>query len=187
MNYILASGSPRRQELLSLVVPEFDIVVADIEEICPCEIKPLDKPEYLALKKAKHIAKDNLNSVVIGADTAVFLGDKMLGKPKSETDAFDMLKSLSGKNHKVVTGCALILGDREITFSVVTEVEFFKLSDKEIREYISTKEPMDKAGAYGIQGFGALLVKGIKGDYFNVVGLPVSALKRELKKIVNNA
>ena len=184
MDYILASGSPRRKELLKLVIPKFSCVTADIEEICPESIAPEERPQYLAVKKATHIAKQNKNSTVIGADTAVFLDGKMLGKPKDESDAENMLKSLSGKTHKVITGCAIVCGDKKTEFSVQTEVTFFELSDKEIKKYILTKEPMDKAGAYGIQGYGSLLIKEIKGDYFNVVGLPVSALNKNLNRFL---
>lgn len=178
--YILASGSPRRKELLKLVIPEYTVVTADIEEICPAGILPQKRPVYLALEKAKFVAKDYPDAVIIGADTAVFLGNKMLGKPNNETAAAKMLNSLSGKTHKVVTGCAIVCGKKSIGFSVESLVTFYDLTDKEIADYISTKEPLDKAGAYGIQGFGALLVREIKGDYFNIVGLPVAELKRKL-------
>ncbi|MBR3300929.1 MAG: septum formation protein Maf [Clostridia bacterium] len=180
MKYILASASPRRKELLGLVVPEFEIITANIEETCPESVLPENRPEYLALKKAEHIAKSHPESVVIGADTAVFLGDTMLGKPTDEADAEKMLKALSGRTHKVITGCAIVSKEKEVSFSVVSEVTFYDLSNGEIKEYVKTKEPLDKAGAYGIQGKGALLVKEIKGDYFNIVGLPVAELKRRL-------
>ncbi|MCQ2450549.1 MAG: Maf family protein [Clostridia bacterium] len=184
MDYILASSSPRRKELLKQIVDEYSCVTADIDEVCPEDILLQKRPEYLAKLKAKHIAEKNKNSIVIGADTAVFSGDKMLGKPKSESEAFNMLCSLSGKTHTVITGCAIVFGDRIHSFSVKTLVTFYPLSKSEILEYIATKEPFDKAGGYGIQGKGSQLIKGIDGDYFNVVGLPVSRLKSELANFV---
>ena len=182
MKYILASGSPRRRELLKFIIPEFEIITADIEEVCPDNMAAKECPEYLALKKAKAVAKNYDGFTVIGADTAVFLGEKMLGKPKDKRQAIKMLKSLSGKTHSVITGCAIVNGKRQKSFSVETTVKFLELDDSQINEYIATNEPFDKAGAYGIQGFGSLLVEGICGDYFNVVGLPVSRLNTELKK-----
>lgn len=182
MKYILASGSPRRKELLRFVIPEFEIITADIEETCPNEVKAKQRPEYLALKKAKAVAENYKDATVIGADTAVFLGENMLGKPKSVADAKNMLKSLSGETHSVITGCAIVNGAKEKSFSVETKVKFLELHDNEIDDYIKTNEPFDKAGGYGIQGFGALLIESITGDYFNVVGLPVSKLNIYLKE-----
>ena len=181
---ILASASPRRQDLLNLICDEFEILPADIDETITDDIDLLKTPEYLAVKKAGHIHENgHFDDVVIGCDTGVFTDNIMLGKPKDERDAFEMLSMLSGKAHKVVTGCAVFYKDKMISFSQVTEVEFYKLSDDEIKKYISTGEPMDKAGAYGIQGKGTVLVKGIKGDYFNVVGLPVALLNKKLKEL----
>lgn len=181
--YILASASPRRRELLKAVIPEYICIPADVDEAIPSDISTLKAPEYLSLIKARFIAKQNPDSVVIGADTCVILGDKILGKPKTKAEAKEMLKALSGKTHLVITGCSVMKGDKEITFSEITKVEFYPLSEEEIDRYIATGESMDKAGAYGIQDKGALLVKGIKGDYFNVVGLPIARLSREIKKI----
>ena len=110
----------------------------------------------------------------------MFVDNQMIGKPKSEKAAVEILKMLSGKTHRVITGCAIYGKGEPISFSKVTEVEFYKLSEKEIRDYVETGEPMDKAGAYGIQGKGGVLIKQIRGDYFNVVGLPVAELKRKL-------
>lgn len=180
---ILASASPRRKELLSFITNDFKIVPADIDETLESGI-PLEKePEYLAHKKALHILQNGYeNDIVIGCDTGVFVDGKMLGKPKDREDAENMLKMLSGRQHKVITGCCIVSKKKTTAFSNVTLVEFFELSDNEIKEYIATGEPFDKAGAYGIQGKGSLLVKKIDGDYFNVVGLPVSELNRILKK-----
>lgn len=182
MNYILASNSPRRKELMGLICETFDTQAADIEEIVPKGIDIYSAPEYLAKKKALYVFEKNPESIVIGADTAVLYGGEMLGKPKDESDAYSMISKLSGKTHEVVTGCAVFGAEKHTSFSCVTKVTFFKLSDSEIYRYIKTGEPMDKAGAYGIQGRGALFVKEISGDYFNVVGLPVSLLARRLLK-----
>ena len=130
----------------------------------------------------KRVAKDYPVDFVAGCDTVVVLEEEILSKPCDEEDAFQKLRTLSGKTHKVITGCALVKGERVHTFFEETLVEFYPLCDEEILRYIATKEPMDKAGAYGIQGAGSLFVKGIQGDYFNVVGLPVARLMRELKK-----
>lgn len=179
---ILASASPRRKELLKLIFEDFEIVPADIDETVRRSIELEQYPEYLALKKSRCIAeKRPVSDVVIGCDTGVFIDDMMLGKPENTDQAFEMLKLLSGKTHKVITGCSVFYKGQNISFSEITEVEFFRLTDDEIREYIATGEPMDKAGAYGIQGKGALLVKRINGDYYNVVGLPVGALKQKMK------
>lgn len=123
------------------------------------------------------------DDTVIGCDTGVFIDNQMIGKPKSDKAAFEILKLLSGKTHRVITGCAVYKGGRTVSFSQVTEVEFYKLTNAEIEEYIATGETSDKAGAYGIQGKGALLVKQIKGDYFNVVGLPVALLNKKLNEL----
>lgn len=178
-----SSASPRRKELLSFITTDFKIVPADIDETVENNV-PLEKrPEYLAVKKALHISKNGYEkNIVIGCDTGVFVDGKMLGKPKNREDAENMLKLLSGRQHKVITGCCTVKNGVAKSFSNVTLVEFFELSDLEIEEYIATGEPFDKAGAYGIQGKGSLLVKKIDGDYFNVVGLPVSELNRILKK-----
>ncbi len=182
---ILASASPRRQELLSLICTDFIIEPSDVDETVNSDIELEKIPEHLAFRKAEHIHKNNhYNDTVIGCDTGVFLDGKMLGKPESKEDAFNMLKMLSGKSHKVITGCAIFHEDKVVSFSQTTLVEFLELSDEEILAYIETNEPMDKAGAYGIQGKGSLLVKEIKGDYFNVVGLPVSLLNRKLKAFI---
>ena len=180
---VLASNSPRRKELLRLICTSFEIEPADVDERVE-ENLPLDRiPAYLARKKAAHVAKNHPDDIVLGFDTGVFINNMMIGKPSSEKAAFEILKILSGKTHKVITGCAIIKGDRETVFSQTTEVEFYPLSNDEIREYIATGEPTDKAGAYGIQGKGALLVKQIRGDYNNVVGMPLALLNRKLQSM----
>lgn len=179
--FILASGSPRRKELLKLVINEFEVIPSGIEETVPEGIKPEESPEYLAWLKAKDISARFPNDTVIGADTSVIIGGKILGKPDNSDEAREMLSMLSGKTHKVITGCAVCEDGKCRSFSSMTEVEFYKLSDYDIDGYISSGEPFDKAGAYGIQGKGALLVKKISGDFYNVVGLPVAELARFLK------
>lgn len=182
MDIILASASPRRLELMRLISEEFEVIPADVEEILPEEISALKAAEYLARLKAQSVAADNPSALVIGCDTAVIIDDEVLGKPKDEQDAFSMLSKLSGREHSVVTGCALCFNGKTVSFSEETKVIFHELTDKEILDYIATNEPSDKAGSYGIQGRGALLVKSIVGDYFNVVGMPVSRLNREIQK-----
>lgn len=182
---ILASASPRRQELIKLICSDFSVIPADIDETILDNIPIEYAPEYLAVKKAEHIYRQSKpDDIVIGCDTGVFINNQMLGKPSDNRDAFEMLKMLSAKVHKVITGCAICCNGKTTSFSEITEVEFYPLSDDEITAYINTGEPLDKAGSYGIQGKGSLLVKGINGDYFNVVGLPVARLKREIDRIM---
>jgi len=181
MKIILASASPRRQELLKLIFPQFEILPADVDETLPAGLAAEKCAEYLAEKKAKKVSGQFPDALVIGCDTIVVCKDKILGKPMDKDEAFNMLSFLSGKIHKVITGVCICFDGETKVFSELTEVEFYPLSDAEINRYIETGEPFDKAGAYGIQGKGALFVKGICGDFFNVVGLPVSHLKKELE------
>lgn len=178
---ILASQSPRRRELLKDIVEDFTVIPSDAPEIVDKDVKAEDIPEILSLRKALDVAENHADDVVIGADTVVVIDSKVLNKPKDDDEAFEMLKMLSDREHKVITGCAIVCGDKKVSFSVTTKVQFFELSDREISEYIKTGDCADKAGAYGVQSFGKTLVKGICGDYFNVVGLPVAVLKRELE------
>ncbi len=177
---ILASKSPRRKELLSLITNDFEIRSADVDEALPKNIAPDKAVEYLSQIKA--LPFKNGSDTVIGADTVVSIDGKILGKPHSKEDAFCMLTALSGRWHSVFTGVTVISPDASKTISVETKVKFFDLSVKEINEYIATSEPFDKAGAYAIQGKASLFVEKIDGDYFNVVGLPVSALNQILKR-----
>ena len=181
---ILASASPRRSELMTLAGFRFDVICADIDEIVPEKALPQEVVMSLALQKAQAVAKDHRKSAVVGSDTVVALDGKILGKPHSESEAAEMLRSLSGRIHKVYTGVAIVCGEKVTSFFEETEVEFYTLTDQEILDYVATGEPMDKAGAYGIQGRGAVLVKRINGDYFNVMGLPISKVYRELKDCV---
>ena len=178
---ILASASPRRKELLETAGISFTVKVADVEEVIEKNMSADKVVMSLALQKASAVAKDNPDAVVIGADTVVVLDGEILGKPKSEENAVELLMMLSGRVHTVYTGVAIIKGEKVKNFCEATQVEFYPLEKKEIEAYVATKEPMDKAGAYGIQGRGCVLIKKINGDYFNVVGLPVSAVYRELR------
>lgn len=182
---ILASQSPRRRELLSLITSDFRIIPAKGEEFLPEKISPENAVLALSEQKAKEIYADYKGEIIIAADTIVAIDGKILGKPKDEADAFEMLKTLSGRVHEVFTGVCVIFpnGEKERFFDE-TKVEFYPLSDKEISDYIKTGEPMDKAGAYGIQEKGALLVKRIDGDYYNVMGLPVAKLFRVINRIL---
>lgn len=182
---ILASKSPRRQELLKIITSEFEIVPSELDETSI----PADPVEYLAERlaraKATQVAQHHHNEIVIGCDTVVLLDGKVFGKPADSKHAAHMLQLLSGKTHQVVTGVSLVRGHKTVSFSQTTSVSFFKLTEQEIQEYISTGEPFDKAGGYGIQGYGSLLVESICGDFFNVMGLPVARLKKELDIFMN--
>lgn len=180
---ILASKSPRRIELMALAGFDFKSVPATGEENIPDGILPCDAVLMLSRQKAQEIAEKYPDETVIGADTVVALDNEIMGKPKNEQDAFDMLKKLSGKTHSVLTGVCVISPDKHIHFYEKTEVEFYPLGDDEIWQYIASGEPMDKAGAYGIQEKGAMFVKRINGDFYNVVGLPVARLARELNAL----
>ena len=178
---ILASKSPRRRELMKYITDDFECTAADVDETLPDGISPEDAVIYLSKIKAQPFA-DGENTV-IGADTVVAADGKILGKPRDAEDAKAMLSFLSGRVHSVFTGVTVIKGSKCETFFEKTDVEFYELNDADIEKYVSTREPMDKAGAYGIQGYGCLLVKRINGDYFNVVGLPVSRLNQLLSKM----
>jgi septum formation protein len=161
----------------------FDIQKSDIEEVILENESPEDMVVRLAYEKAFDVAKRNTDRLVIGADTIVALDNEVLGKPKDQNEAYQMIKRLSNKTHKVITGISLInLKENKIIKDyVVSFVTFKDLSEDSIKDYINTNESLDKAGAYGIQGYGALLVKNIQGDYFNIVGLPISRLSDLLK------
>ena len=180
MKIILASNSPRRKELLQQVGIDFEVQAANVEEITD-KTKPDEVVMDLSLLKAKAIADKHPGRVVLAADTVVAYDGKILGKPSDEEDAFLMLSRLSGNAHQVYTGVAIVDETGNInTFSECTEVVMYENSPELIKKYIATGEPMDKAGAYGIQGKGAVLVKEIKGDYNNVVGLPLAKVYRSL-------
>ena len=180
MTVILASQSPRRRELLSRIISDFDVVPADINEEVKGYFTPMDYVLTMAAQKATHIAKQFPNDLVIGSDTIVTIDNEILGKPASRDDAFRMLRQLSGRTHKVYTSVVLMKDDQESSATVPATVEFYDLTDEEINRYLDTKEYADKAGAYGIQEQGALLVKSIQGDYYAIMGLPIATLYRML-------
>lgn len=181
MKLVLASKSPRRSEILKNAGIDFTVRVADADETIPEGTKPEDAVVFLAARKAMAVPREK-DEVVLGADTVVVLDDMILGKPKDKDDAFNMIKRLSGRVHSVFTGVCAIGNGISLTFAEETKVEFYPLSDNEIYDYINTNEPYDKAGAYGIQGLASKFIRGIEGDYFNVVGLPVSSVYKKIIK-----
>ncbi len=180
MKLILASQSPRRRELMQLFSCPFTIAVADIDETMDPQKAPFDEVARVSRLKAEAIAREN-DDVVIAADTIVVLGSQVLGKPKNEADAESMLTALSGRDHQVMTGLTVLRGQAAVTVTEVTDIHFRDLSPEEIRAYVQSGEPMDKAGAYGIQGGAALFAEKMVGDYYNVMGLPVCALWKILR------
>ena len=182
MSIILASNSPRRRELLAQIgIRDFQILSPDVDEAVEPGLSPARMVEALSLRKARAAAgRAGAEDLIIAADTVVALDGRVLGKPRDQGEAFAMLSALSGREHRVYTGVTVLRGGQAATEHEETAVAFRALSPEEIRDYIATGEPMDKAGAYGIQGVGALLVQGIRGDYCNVVGLPVFRLGRML-------
>ena len=182
MQLILASASPRRKELLGLFHVPFTIRVADIDETMDPTKTPFDEVARVSRLKALAVSRE-AEDVVIAADTIVVCEGKVLGKPATEEEAFEMLSLLSGRDHQVMTGCTVLKGDRCETFTEVTDLHFRPLSRKEIENYVASGEPMDKAGSYGIQGGAALFCERMVGDYYNVMGLPVCRLGQTLKKL----
>ncbi len=180
--FILASASPRRKEILSNAGFDFEIIVSDADENISEDLTPEKTVEELAKRKALSVWESNKDAVVFGCDTVVAVDGKILGKPTDDEDAFNMLRMLSGKAHTVSTGVCICSAEKLSVFSNTTRVEFYTLSDETIKSYIATGECRDKAGAYGIQGYGSVLVKEIKGDYFSVMGLPVSESSRVLSE-----
>lgn len=181
---ILASGSPRRKELLSLIGLKFKVDVSDFEENLGLKLKPHELSKYLSFEKARAVAHNYKNAVIIAADTFIVFRGKLLGKPHTEKEAMRMLTLLNGKSHSVITGYTVLDTNtgKKSSRSVETKVWFRNMAEDELRAYVRTGEPLDKAGAYAIQGIGSLIVKKIEGDYFNVIGLPVASLAATLKK-----
>lgn len=201
MNFILASKSPRRKEILENIGLKFTVVTADADETCD-ETDPEEYVKVLALRKGEAVLEGlrqsgslTPNTVIIASDTVVALEDEILGKPRDKADAARMLNAFSGKAHRVISGVALLTNEKRGVCAEITRVLFDEIPQAEIAQYIETSEPYDKAGAYAIQGFAALWIRGIEGDYFNVVGFPLkrfSDLLREkfglsLAKIVTEA
>ena len=182
---LLASSSPRRREILTMAGIGFNVLCADTDESFLLGTAPQDVAMQLAQRKAEAVSlfPEAAGRTIVAADTIVYLDRHILGKPHSEEEAFSMLSALSGRVHEVFTGvCIWEAGNGARVFFEKSSVEFYPLSQEEIRDYIATGDPMDKAGAYGIQGRGSVLVRRISGDYFNVMGLPVAKLYRELRE-----
>lgn len=187
MKIILASASERRKELLARLVKDFDVVVSDFDESSIIFKESIDTyVKSIALGKALDV-KEKLSddAIIVSADTIVTLESTILGKPKDKDEAFKMIKSLQGRSHKVYSGIVVMNTAKNVIKqeSLCTEVTFSKIKDDEIIEYINTGEPLDKAGAYGIQGIGGIFIKEIKGCYYNVVGLPLNKLKSMLEDV----
>ena len=183
MAIILASKSPRRRELLARMGVEFTVKTSKIDEKMDPFANPADEVARVSLAKAQAVRGTcHPDDIIIGADTIVVCDGLTMGKPRSESEAFSMLRRLSGRDHQVLTGLTVLGGDRTENLTVATTLRFRALSDAEIRNYIATGEPMDKAGAYGIQGLAAMFVVGLDGDYYNVMGLPVCTLAILLRR-----
>ena len=182
MQLILASQSPRRRELMKQFKIPFWVRGADVDETMDDTAPPEEQVARVSLRKAL-AAERKPEDVLVAADTIVVCGGRILGKPGSAAQAKEMLRLLSGRDHQVMTGVTVLRGDRQETFTEITNIHFRVLSDREIDDYIATGEPMDKAGAYGIQGGAAEFVDKIDGDYYNVVGLPVSRLRQTLLRM----
>ena len=182
MNLILASASPRRQELLKLFGVPFTVKVADIDETMDLTKAPFDEVARVSRLKAQAIARET-GDVIIAADTIVACQGRVLGKPRSADEAFEMLRLLSGRDHQVMTGCTILRNEVCETFTEVTDLHFRPLRESEIARYVESGEPMDKAGSYGIQGGAALFCERMVGDYYNVMGLPVCRLGEVLRKM----
>lgn len=182
MRLILASQSPRRKELLGLFHIPFEICVADIDETMDPGEDPAAEVARVSCAKAKAIEREP-DDVVIAADTIVVLEGRVLGKPGDEAHAVRMLSDLSGRDHQVMTGVTVLRGETCLTHTEITDIHFRQLSPREIQRYVATGEPMDKAGAYGIQGGAALFAERMHGDYYNVMGLPVCALWKLLREV----
>lgn len=182
MNLILASASPRRKELMGLYGIPFLIRAADIDETMNPNAAPFDEVGRVSRLKALATPREK-DDVIVAADTIVVCEGKVLGKPHSEEEAVEMLSMLSGRDHQVMTGCTVLRGEKCETFTEVTDIHFRELSQKEIARYVASGEPMDKAGAYGIQGGAALFCTHMVGDYYNVMGLPVCALGLTLRRM----
>ena len=187
MKLILASASPRRRELLGKIGMDFEVLPAKGEEVITKTL-PWEVVEELSFQKAKEIADlQSEECIVIGSDTIVAKGEKIMGKPKDEKNAFEMLSEIAGDVHQVYTGVTLIRTGshpKVVTFAEKTDVFLYEMSDKEMLDYIASGDCMDKAGSYGIQGDFAIHVKGIEGDYYNVVGLPIGKVYQELKQLL---
>jgi septum formation protein len=185
---VLASASPRRRELLTKIGLNFIIDPSDCPENLERDLDPVELAQVVSLEKAQAVASKHPDAIIIAADTIGILRGKIIGKPHTAEEAIRMLKTLSGRSHRVVTGITVIdtNNHQTITRAVETRVHLKRLSDTEIKNYVKSGEPLDKAGAYAIQGLGSVLVEKIDGDYYNVVGLPLNSLAEALKRFGAN-
>lgn len=185
---LLASQSPRREQLMALLPWAFEVCTKNVEEQIDSQLTPALNVQNLAKQKAQAVADEQEGAWVVGADTVVCYQGRIMGKPKDEAEAKEILRVLSGKTHQVYTGVAILCKEKDIchTFYQETQVTMQILTEAEIEDYVATGEPNDKAGAYGIQGYGARYITEIHGDYYNVMGLPVHALYSQLKRLIMN-
>ena len=180
---ILASGSPRRKELLGMLGYDFEVIVSNVQETMKEGLGPVAKVKDLAYQKASAVLKEHPDAIVIGADTIVLVDGEILGKPHDEKEATEMMKRLKNREHQVITGVAILCDRRQQFFSETTEVYFENISAEEISRYVKTAEPYDKAGAYAIQGWAGKFISRIEGDYYNVMGLPIAKVYSKLKRM----
>lgn len=183
MKIILASNSPRRKELLHRDGYEFEVIPSTVDEVLDESLKPVENVKSLAKQKCLDVAKSHYDDVVIGADTIVVFDNKIFGKPKTDLEAYQMLNALQGKSHEVMTGVCVCYKNTIINEAEFSQVIFKAMSDEDIWDYIKTKEPCDKAGAYAIQGIGKKYIESYKGSFDNIVGLPMEMLNKILKSI----
>ena len=181
--FVLASQSPRRHELLKFLDIDFTIKASDICEDLKEELTFPEVVMDLAIQKAAHVSAEYPDHYILGFDTLVIFDGNALGKPKDFEDGFNMLRKLSGNKHRVLTGCAIVKGDYVDSFYDFADVTFNHMTDEEIREYLHTNEPFDKAGSYGIQGFGAKYVNKVEGDFYSVMGMPIQKLYNKLRDL----
>jgi septum formation protein len=184
---VLASQSPRRKQLLEWAEIAFDVIVSETDELYPAHLPLTEVPVYIARNKALAVKKElNHHRIILAADTIVVLQNRVMGKPSNRDHAIEMLTSLSGQKHQVITGVVLLNGDKEIAFADITEVNFHALTQEQIHFYVDKYQPYDKAGAYAIQEWvGVVGIQSVKGDFYNVMGLPVSRVVKELIEIKN--
>ncbi len=181
MSLILASGSPRRRELMALITSDYTVITSDVDESNIVAETPAETARALAMAKCRAVAKDHVQDTVIGCDTVVDCGGEIFGKPADRADAVRMLHALSGGEHKVHTGVCICCGDHCETLVATSTVRFYPIDEELIQSYVDTDEPYDKAGAYAIQGTAALFCEGIEGCYYNIMGFPVSRVAALLK------
>jgi len=180
---VLASQSPRRKQLLEWAEVSFDVIIRETEELYPADLSPVDVPVYIARNKALAVRTElSHDRIILAADTVVVLADRIIGKPRDRANAIEVLQSLSGQQHRVITGVVILKGEEEIAFSDITDVSFHDLSPEQIEYYVDAYKPYDKAGAYAIQEWiGVIGIRGVNGDCYNVMGLPVSRVVKALE------